>query len=387
MPIKLSGITWDHPRGLDPLVASIARYRAIHPDIEIEWTARSLKDFGEVSLETLAEKFDLIVFDHPFIGQAAKKRLLADLTPYIDAQSLAKLNDGAIGKSWMSHHWEGKILGLPIDVAAHVAAFRPDLLDRARRYPPAVFSQIFDLARALQSEKIWIGAAACPTDAMCMFMTLAANRGFRIPDERSEFIEPGQGINVLEQLKSLVDICHPDSVDMNPIKLLDRMSLTDEIAYVPYAFGYSNYSRNSSARFIQFTDIVAAGPHACAGAILGGAGFGITRRCRHAEQAAAYGLWLCGPDYQRTHYFADGGQPGMLQAWTDADCDRQAKGFFSGTLRTMTSAYMRPRIPGFVPFFEGAGTKVNAYFRNKMQAKEVVGWLNAEFTGVLKGTC
>ena len=384
MPIKLTGITWDHPRGLDPLVASIARYREIHPDVEIEWTARSLKDFGEVSLEMLAEKFDLIVFDHPFIGQAAKKQLLVDLTPYIDARAQTALNDGAIGKSWMSYHWQGEILGLPIDVAAHVAAFRPDLLERADCYPPAIFSQLFDLARALQKEKTWIGTAACPTDAMCMFMTLAANRGFHIPNERSEFIEPEQGIKVLDQLKSLVDICHPDSVDMNPIKLLDRMSQTDEIAYVPYAFGYSNYSRDSSARFIQFTDIVAAGPHACAGAILGGAGFGITSRCRHVEQAADYGLWLCSPDYQRTHYFTDGGQPGMLQAWTDADCDKQAKGFFSGTLRTMTSAYMRPRIPGFVPFFEEAGVRINAFFRKKSNAKDVINWLNAGFSQIFE---
>jgi multiple sugar transport system substrate-binding protein len=380
MTIKLSGITWDHPRGLDPLTASIARYRASHPNIEIEWTARSLKDFGKVSLEELAMRFDLIIFDHPFVGQAARKELLVDLKPYLDASSLAQFEEGAIGCSWLSYHWQDKILGLPIDVAAQVAAFRPDLLCRGGHYPPATFAQIFDLALALREEDMWVGLTACPTDAICMFVTLASNQGFDIPGPQGGFIDARQGTRILEQLKRLVDVSHPDSVDMNPIKLLDRMSQTDEIAYVPYAFGYSNYSRVGAERFIQFTDIVAAGPYGCAGAILGGAGFGVTTRCRHVEEAVNYGRWLCSPEYQQTHYFADGGQPGMMQAWADAACDRAARGFFSGTLRTLTSAYMRPRVPGFVPFFEEAGGQINAFFRNKLNAADLIGWLNAEFS-------
>ena len=380
MPIRLSGITWDHPRGLAPLKASIARYREFHPDVEIEWTARSLKEFGKASLEVLAEKFDLIIFDHPFIGQAAKKELLVDLRPHIDAAALTALTEGAVGASWMAYHWQDAIFGLPIDVAAQVAAVRPDLLERIGHYPPATFAQIFPLARALRERQMWLGATACPTDAMCTFVTLASNQGFPIPDSGGGFIAAEQGLKTLAQLKRLVDVCHPDSVGLNPIRLLDLMSQTDEIAYAPYTFGYSNYSRDDADRRIQFTDIVAAGNRACSGAILGGAGFGVTARCRHVAQAVAYGLWLCGPDYQRRHYFADGGQPGMMQAWADADCDKATRGFFSGTLRSVTSAYMRPRIPGFVPFFEEAGGRMNAFLRNKLGADELIAWLNAEFS-------
>jgi len=164
----LEGITWDHPRGRTPLEKSIARYRAERPDVAISWQARSLRDFGELPLEELAERFDLIVFDHPFVGQAAKRGLLVDLTPHIPAEAMDRLDAGAVGPSWRSYHWQGAIYGLPIDAAAQVAAYRPDLMGKAGRYPPATFEQLLRLARDLRAHGLWVGVPACPIDAVCI---------------------------------------------------------------------------------------------------------------------------------------------------------------------------------------------------------------------------
>jgi multiple sugar transport system substrate-binding protein len=185
-------------------------------------------------------------------------------------------------------------------------------------------------------------------------------------------------------LQRLVALSHPDSLGLNPIQVFDRMASSDEIAYVPYAFGYTNYARAGSQRRLCFGDIVAAGRQGPVGTLLGGAGYGVTTRCEHPAEAAAYGLFLCHPDYQRTHYFDDGGQPGMLQAWTDARCDAATSGFFSGTLRTLTSAYLRPRMPGFVHFFEEAGKQVNAFLKSPGDVNEMVRRLNHDFQAVSK---
>src|SRR3546814_2818439 len=69
-PTRLKGITWDHPRGYDPLAGSLAGFRAAHPDIEVSWERRSLRDFGEAPIDVLADRVDLIVVDHPFSGRA-----------------------------------------------------------------------------------------------------------------------------------------------------------------------------------------------------------------------------------------------------------------------------------------------------------------------------
>jgi len=382
--IALEGITWDHPRGRAPLEKSIARYRSERPDVAVSWRARSLRDFGELPLEELAERFDLIIFDHPFVGQAAKRGLLVDLAPHIPAEAMTWLNAGAVGPSWRSYHWQGGIYGLPVDAAAQVAAYRPDLMAKAGRHLPATFDQLLRLARELREQRLWVGVPACPIDAVCMVLTLAANMGRPVTVERESFLERDFGIALLERLKVLVSLGHPESTRMNPIQVLDLAATGDEIAYVPYTFGYTNYSRDDAAKPLRFTDIVAAGDFACQGTLLGGAGFGVTSRCRDVAEAVRYGLWLCSPDYQRTHYFADGGQPGMLQAWNDPACDAQSHGFFSGTLRTLGSAYVRPRFAGYVPFFEEGGFRTNAFLRGEGSAESLVDWFNAAFTDAIR---
>jgi multiple sugar transport system substrate-binding protein len=377
--IRLSGITWDHPRGSAPLFASIPRYAAVRPDVEIAWTVRSLRDFGELPLEGLAERFDMIVFDHPFVGQAHKLKLLADLSPFISPAQRAWLDAGALGASWASYQWAGGLYGLPIDAAAQVAAWRPDLMAKAGRHAPATFAQLLRLARDLREHGMWVAITGCPTDAICHLMTLAANSGHPARNGAGPLFDTAHGVIVLDRLKALAALCHPASLDRNPIQTLDAMSEGDEIAYVPYTFGYTNYARPGRTRPIAFGDIVAAGALGPVGTLLGGAGLGVTTRCAAPAAAAEYGLFLCHPDYQRTHYLADGGQPGMLQAWEDPTCDASTGGFFSGTLRTLTSAYLRPRAPGFVPFFEEAGKQVNAFLRGRGSAAELISELNAGY--------
>ncbi len=75
-PIKLTGITWNHTRGYLPMVATAQRWSERHPDVEITWHKRSLQEFADYPIERLVERFDLLVIDHPFAGQAAQKDVL-----------------------------------------------------------------------------------------------------------------------------------------------------------------------------------------------------------------------------------------------------------------------------------------------------------------------
>ncbi|MEA2619777.1 MAG: multiple sugar transport system substrate-binding protein, partial [Chloroflexota bacterium] len=52
--ITMRGITWNHPRGLDPLLAANKVYPDVAPGVSIEWTTRSLSGFGEDPLIELA---------------------------------------------------------------------------------------------------------------------------------------------------------------------------------------------------------------------------------------------------------------------------------------------------------------------------------------------
>lgn len=73
---KLTGMTWSHPRG--PMVACSAIW-AGKTGITIEWDKRSLQDFESFPVEELARAYDLIVIDHPHVGQITHEGCLEPL--------------------------------------------------------------------------------------------------------------------------------------------------------------------------------------------------------------------------------------------------------------------------------------------------------------------
>ncbi|MCG8385332.1 MAG: carbohydrate ABC transporter substrate-binding protein, partial [Cytophagales bacterium] len=74
--IELRGIAWDHPRGYEPLIALSEMYSEVHPEVRITWDVRSLKEFGDMPVEDLIGRYDLITIDHPYMGQAHANQLL-----------------------------------------------------------------------------------------------------------------------------------------------------------------------------------------------------------------------------------------------------------------------------------------------------------------------
>jgi hypothetical protein len=79
--IELTGITWNHTRGYLPMVATAQRFSELHPDVSITWHKRSLQQFADAPLSDLATRFDLMVIDHPSIGEAAQHNLLLTRPP------------------------------------------------------------------------------------------------------------------------------------------------------------------------------------------------------------------------------------------------------------------------------------------------------------------
>ncbi len=81
--IELKGVSWDHPRGHDSIVATSNAYSESHPEVSFTWGTRSLQDFADYPIEQLAENFDFIVLDHPFMGVAATSGCLLPLDEWL----------------------------------------------------------------------------------------------------------------------------------------------------------------------------------------------------------------------------------------------------------------------------------------------------------------
>ena len=163
--VRLKGMTWSHPRGYDPMVACSALWLK-RTGVSVEWDKRSLQDFESYPVEGLARAYDLIVIDHPHVGQITAERCLTPLD--IPGREPERAAMDSVGRSYPSYTWQGSQWAFPIDAAAQVQAWRPDVIGAA----PATWNEVLALARKGQ-----VLLPLRPPHSLMCFFTLAGNLG------------------------------------------------------------------------------------------------------------------------------------------------------------------------------------------------------------------
>src|SRR5215208_2374182 len=163
-PVELRGISWDHPRGHECMVATAKAYATLRPGVRIVWETRSLQDFADFPVQKLAESYDLLVIDHPFVGFAAADGCLLPLDEHIDPTVLADQDANSVGPSHRSYIYGGHQWALATDAAGHVSAYRPDLLAELGAVP-RTWEDLLAAAGARRSqERARVGNPLIPVD-------------------------------------------------------------------------------------------------------------------------------------------------------------------------------------------------------------------------------
>ncbi len=354
--IELTGITWNHTRGYLPMVATAQRFSELHPDVSITWQKRSLQQFADAPLADLAARFDLMVIDHPSIGEAAQHNLVLPLDEHLAAAYLADQAENSVGQSHASYHYEGHQYALATDAATPIAGWRPDLLVRAEAELPATWEGLLALAR-----RGLVTVPAIPIDSLMNIFMIANALDAEPFTTLGEVIPKLEGTEALQRLRELVQLSASGSLDRNPIRTWQFLADSDKVAFCPFAYGYSNYSRPGyAANLLQTGGLITLNGKALR-STLGGAGLTISRACKHPEQALAYAQYAASSTIQKTIYTHSGGQPGHRAAWLDEALNAASNNFFINTLPTLDAAWVRPRFPGFIAFQEVASNLVHRY--------------------------
>lgn len=382
--IELKGMSWDHPRGHDSIVATSAAYSKMHPDVSFAWGTRSLQDFADYPIERLAQDFDFIVLDHPFMGVAATSGCLLPLDEWLTPESLQDQAEHTVGPSYESYLYDGHYWAMAIDAACQVSSCRPDLLDRD---VPKTWDEVVTLAEDRMGKAAGqVAQPFIPVDTLMTFLTLCAVYGEPAGHDPDRFASEQVGRTAWETMLRLARAVHPMSRVSNPIRTYDRMSETDEIAYVPAAFGYSNYSRaefrSSLLRFSATPQTDGPGR----GGVLGGAGLAISARTALPDAAADFAAYAASGAVQSGVYVASGGQPGHIDAWTSDEVNGYCGNFFADTLGAIESAYLRPRYDGFMEFQDRAGAMLHQALFSGETAQEVLPRLERLFRASLQRT-
>lgn len=357
--VQLRGIAWNHSRALPPLVAAAQRFEELHANVEIKWEKRSLHAFGHADLAELAQIFDLLVVDHPMMGNAAENGSLVDMTKLLSAEDREDMASDSAGPSFASYIYEGKLYALPIDAAAPAASLRPDLLLNEGFEEPKQWSDVLRLAR-----RGLVRMPGFPADLFLNFMGMCVSRGSAVGIGMERLLDREIAMLCLEELRELAAPM-PDAIySWNPIALYEQMSSTDDFVYCPFAYTYSNYSRRGFAqKHVRFALPVALTDGVRARTVLGGTGLAISTACKDKDAALQYGLFVSGRSCQGTLYGVCGGQPARRSAWEDEELNRLTDGFFQRTLKSIEAAYVRPRYPGYVRLQEKAGVPIAEYVR------------------------
>jgi len=373
--IILKGITWNHSRALPPLVTAAQRYEELHRDIRIDWCKRTLHEFGHASLETLAQRFDLLVIDHPMAGDAESSGAIADLLPLLSKDQLTDLSQDSAGPSFNSYLYNHKLYAIPIDAAAPAACYRPDLLDKYAVSLPATWSDLIKLAS--------LGYVRMPgftADIFLNWMGLCVSLGAEVPANADVLVEEQSGLKALEMLCELASHMPSFIYDLNPIAIYEGMAAGDEYCYCPFAYTYSNYARNGFAQHkLRFTGPIALDNGTPVRTVLGGTGISIASSSPHRDAALDFSLFVSGRVCQSTIYGLSGGQPARLSAWKDPLLNEITDRFFERTFPSLEAAYIRPRYRGYTALQETAGTIVANCCRNRGDVVQALDDINAQY--------
>lgn len=354
------------------MVATAQRFSELNDSVEIVWEKRSLQEFADFSIEQLAAKYDLLIIDHPWAGFASRKKVILPLDQHLSPEFMADQKENSVGASFESYSFNGHQWALATDAATPVAASRPDLLEKHGVKVPETLDDLLALA-----EQGLVAFPAIPIDTLMNFYMFCCSLG-EDPCQREDIVVSEEtGLKALRIMQQLAQKLDPACFNRNPIKTYEAMTLTDEIAYCPWAYGYSNYAREGYARkLLQFHDLISLDGSRQFISTLGGTGLAISASCRHIDIAAQYLEFANSGDCQRRLYTDNGGQPAHLSAWQDVHTNQITNNYFSATLPALQRAFLRPRYHGSMFFQDHAGDPIREYMMKGGHEGELLASLN-----------
>jgi len=177
--------------------------------------------------------------------------------------------------------------------------------------------------------------------------------------------------------RELAQLMDKANFNRNPIQVYEAMVNSDEIAYCPFAYGYSNYSRTGySKNLLHFYDLVRLNDQPMISS-LGGTGLAVSSFSEHIPEAIKYAEFTGSSQVQQTIFADNGGQPGHLQAWKNDRINALTHDYFKNTLPALERAFLRPRYYRHMYFQDHAGDVVRNYLMNGGDENAVLEELNA----------
>lgn len=363
---RLKGLTWDHPRGYNALAAAARLPELAESGLAIEWEKQPLEGFESHPIADLCARYDLVVLDHPHVGEALAGDCLRSLEDVFGEATVRAIEADSIGPSLRSYRYAGAHWALPLDAATQVLAARTDLLS-------GPVPESWEAVVALSRETGKVALSLAGPHAALSFLSIAAAFGEPPAERDPDILVSAETGKVVYDLMSDLASRSPRSVrDKNPIGILSHMAENDDVILCPLIYGYVNYAAPDSGQVIAFHNAPRAVAGGRPGSTLGGTGIGISKRCEVTPALKQHLLWLMGAEAQAGFIPAHDGQPSRREAWHDAAVNARWGSFYENTADTLEQAYVRPRHDGYIAFQGRASALLRQAFEEGAAAESVL---------------
>ncbi|MFD2650815.1 ABC transporter substrate-binding protein [Brucella rhizosphaerae] len=366
----IKALTWDHPRGYNALAAAAKLPEVISSGLAISWDKQPLEGFESHPIADLCARYDLVVLDHPHVGEAVGGDCLFSLEEVFGDEIVAALANASIGPSQTSYRFAGKHWALPLDAATQVMALRPDLLADV----PTTWAEVLCLSR--ESGKVALSLAG--PHACLSFLSIAAAFGEPPAEKDPDILVSDDVGRKVYDLMAELGARSPASVRLkNPIGILGHMVENDDVSLCPLVYGYVNYAVPQSDHTLAFHNAPRAVAGGRPGSTLGGTGIGISQRCNVTPELKAHLLWLLSRETQSGFIPDHEGQPSRRDAWNDDYVNQCWGDFYHNTADTLEQAYVRPRHDGYIAFQGKASALLRAAFDEQRAATDLLNELQS----------
>ncbi|MBX3536932.1 MAG: extracellular solute-binding protein [Chelatococcus sp.] len=372
--MRYRALTWDHPRGYNALAAAAAGLDEARDGLAIDWDKQPLEGFEEHPIEDLCARYDLVVMDHPHVGEAVTRGCLRPLEEVFTADDVAAWGRDSIGPSLASYRFGGVHWALPLDAATQVMALRADLLDQD---VPQTWQNVLDLSLRKPVALSLAGPHACLS-----FLSIAAALGEPPAVTNADvLISEAVGLDVLAIMAELDGRMPEGTRAKNPIGILEHMARHEDVVLCPLVYGYVNYAApaEGQGRPITFANAPRAEVGGRPGSTLGGTGIGLSRRCEITPQLLDHLRWLLGAEAQRGFIPDHDGQPSRRDAWHDDGVNGRWGEFYANTAETLEAAYVRPRHDGYIAFQTDASEMLRQALAMRSSHRDVLARLQDRY--------
>ncbi|ACT60370.1 integral membrane protein [Hirschia baltica] len=361
---SFKGLTWDHPRGKDALIAFAKLISRERDEFELQWDVQSLEGFESAPIAKLCEAYDILIIDHPHLGEACAHNCLQPWDNFLTPEQQQSLDEKTVGPSLPSYVMNDQLWALPLDAATQVAVQKPHLLKNA----PDTWEDVLALAQTDGRVALsWAGP-----HAFLSFLSICAAFDIGFGLHPAQMVQNRDGaISVLDLLAKL-DKYQPEATrQLNPIGLLEYMTNHDDVIYCPLVYGYVNYAQLDARERLSFLN-APKGPSGFRGSTIGGTGIALSANCTPSPQLIKHLIDMLNGVSQHTLIPENNGQPSLRSAWKDDSINQASGDFYKNTLDTIDTAYVRPRFNGYIQFQSEASQLLRANLQAQLPSSSIL---------------